>query len=68
MALRTAHVAVRSLGANAINSRLASRMIPAQGAVALRQSDELIGAIGVSGATAEEDEQIAKAGAESLGV
>ena len=37
-----------------------------QGAVALIQDGEIVGAVGVSGATSEEDEQIAKAGAAAL--
>jgi glc operon protein GlcG len=39
------------------------RMLPAQGAVPVVKSSELVGAIGASGATAEQDEQCAQAGA-----
>ncbi|MFA7250170.1 MAG: heme-binding protein [Dehalococcoidia bacterium] len=46
-----------------VSQRLAGRFAPVQGAVVLRRDGEVVGAVGVSGATAEEDEQIAKAGA-----
>jgi glc operon protein GlcG len=50
-----------------IGARLGGqRFAPAQGAVPLRDASGLIGAIGVSGATSEEDEQIARAGAAIL--
>jgi glc operon protein GlcG len=42
------------------------RFVPRQGAVPLTDSTGVIGAIGVSGATSQEDEDIAKAGAEAL--
>ena len=42
------------------------RFAPAQGAVPIRDASGLIGAIGVSGATSQEDEEIAKAGAAVL--
>jgi glc operon protein GlcG len=42
------------------------RFVPRQGAVALTDSTGVIGAIGVSGATSQEDEDIAKAGASAL--
>lgn len=48
-------------------TRLGGRFVALQGGVVLRRDGEVVGAIGVSGATAEEDEQIAKAGAEALG-
>ena len=52
---------------NVIGSRLAGqRFTPAQGAVPLRDATGHIGAIGVSGATSQEDEDIARAGAASL--
>ena len=54
--------------ANAISQRLGGqRFVPAQGAVPLRDASGIAGAIGVSGATAEEDEAIAKAGAAAFG-
>lgn len=50
-----------------IEGRLAGqRFAPAQGAVAIRDASGLIGAIGVSGATSQEDEEIARAGAAAL--
>jgi uncharacterized protein GlcG (DUF336 family) len=51
---------------NAMFARLNGRFIPHQGALAVRVAGELIGAIGVSGATSEEDEAIARAGLEAL--
>ena len=52
---------------NAIASRLqGQRFVPVQGAVALRDASGVVGAIGVSGATSEEDEAIARAGAEAI--
>jgi glc operon protein GlcG len=42
------------------------RFVPRQGAVPLTDSTGVIGAIGVSGATSQEDEDVAKAGAEAL--
>jgi glc operon protein GlcG len=48
---------------NAMAARLNGRFVPLQGAVVIRDDNgEIAGAIGVSGATSEEDEQIAKAG------
>ena len=42
------------------------RFVPRQGAVPLTDASGVIGGIGVSGATSQEDEDIAKAGAEAL--
>jgi uncharacterized protein GlcG (DUF336 family) len=42
------------------------RFTPAQGGIAVRDANGIVGAIGVSGATSEEDEAIAKAGAEAF--
>lgn len=48
-------------------TKLHGRFVPAPGGVLLRDHDGAVaGAIGVSGATAEEDEQIARAGAAAL--
>jgi uncharacterized protein GlcG (DUF336 family) len=48
---------------SAMAARMAGRFVPLQGAVVIRDAaGEIAGAIGVSGATSEEDEQIAKAG------
>ena len=41
-------------------------IIPQQGAVPIKRGDELLGAIGVSGATSQEDEDIARAGIAAL--
>ena len=49
-----------------IGSRLNGRFIALQGAIPLRRDGDLIGSIGVSGATSEEDEQIAQAGGAAL--
>jgi glc operon protein GlcG len=38
------------------------QIIPQQGAVPIKRGNELLGAIGVSGARSEEDEEIARAG------
>lgn len=51
---------------NALIARNGGRFVPVAGGVVINQGDEMVGAIGVSGATADEDEQIAKAGAEAL--
>jgi uncharacterized protein GlcG (DUF336 family) len=48
-------------------TRLGGRFVALQGGVVLRSDGEVVGAVGVSGATAEEDEQIARAGADALG-
>jgi glc operon protein GlcG len=49
-----------------VSARLGGRFAPHQGAVVIRNADGVQGAIGVSGATSEEDEQIAKAGLAAL--
>lgn len=51
----------------AMIARAGGRFIAVGGAVPIMQGGELMGAVGVSGATAEEDEQIARAGATALG-
>lgn len=53
--------------ANAVRERLGGRFMPVQGAVVLRRQGSVVGAVGVSGATSEEDEQIARAGADAVG-
>src|SRR5256885_5153164 len=50
----------------AIIATMGGRMLPARGAVPVHQAGELAGAIGASGATAEQDEQCAQAGAAAL--
>jgi len=42
------------------------QIIPQQGALPVKRGNELIGAIGVSGATSQEDEEIARAGLSAL--
>jgi glc operon protein GlcG len=42
------------------------QIIPQQGAVPIKRGSELLGAIGVSGARSEEDEQVARAGIDAL--
>ena len=51
---------------NALIARTGGRFVAVAGGVLLKQRDTTVGAIGVSGATAEEDEQIAQAGAAAL--
>ncbi len=50
---------------NALMLRYDGRFVPAQGGVVVRDGGELVGAVGVSGATSEEDEEIARAGADA---
>jgi uncharacterized protein GlcG (DUF336 family) len=45
--------------------RYGGRFVPAQGGVVVREGTSVLGAVGVSGATSEEDEAIARAGAEA---
>ena len=51
---------------NALAARHPGRFVAHQGAVVVRDGSGVAGAIGVSGATSEEDETIAKAGAEAF--
>jgi glc operon protein GlcG len=50
----------------AVITALGGRMLPARGAVPVVKNSELIGAIGASGATAEQDEQCAQAGTATI--
>ena len=53
---------------NSMALRMGGRFMAVQGAVpVLDASGAILGAVGVSGATAEEDEQIASAGAAAIG-
>lgn len=52
---------------SALSTRFNGRFVALQGAVVLMENGEVAGAVGVSGATAEEDEEIAHAGASALG-
>ena len=47
-------------------STMGGRMLPAQGAVPVRKNGELVGSIGGSGATAQQDEECAQAGLAAL--
>ncbi|MDA0815715.1 MAG: heme-binding protein [Chloroflexi bacterium] len=51
---------------NAMTTRLDGRFVALAGGVVLRQDGEIVGAVGVSGAAATEDEEIAKAGSATL--
>jgi uncharacterized protein GlcG (DUF336 family) len=53
-------------GVLAISARLGARFTAAQGALPLYRGDECVGAIGVSGALAEEDEACAQAAVEKV--
>ena len=46
--------------------RTAGRFVPSQGSLPLRVGDDVIGAIGASGAKPAEDEAVAQAGVEAL--
>ena len=50
----------------AVISAMGGRMLPAQGAVPVLKDGELVGAIGGSGATAQQDEDCAQAGLDAL--
>ncbi len=50
----------------AVIAATGGRMLPARGAVPVSRNGEVIGAIGASGATAEQDELCAQAGAAAL--
>ena len=51
---------------NSLMIRYDGRFVPAQGGVVVRHGSEVVGAVGVSGASSEEDEAIARAGAEAF--
>ena len=50
----------------AVIATMGGRMLPAQGAVPIHKNGELVGSIGGSGATAQEDEECAQAGLAAL--
>ena len=50
---------------NSLMIRYGGRFVPAQGGVVVREAGTIVGAVGVSGATSDEDESIARAGAEA---
>ena len=43
------------------------RIIPGQGGVPIKRGDEIIGAVGASGGSGQEDEDVSKAGVAALG-
>lgn len=54
-------------GTLALSARLGGRYTPAQGGLPLWAGDQVIGAIAVAGATAEEDERCAQAAIDRVG-
>lgn len=52
---------------NSLMTRYQGRFVPAQGGVVVRNDGDVIGAVGVSGATSEEDEAIARAASDAHG-
>jgi uncharacterized protein len=52
--------------ANAVNQMAGGRFVPALGASCLRAGDVVVGAVGVSGAAPEQDQQVAEAGARAF--
>lgn len=50
----------------AVIAAMGGRMLPAQGAVPVLKNGELVGSIGGSGATAQQDEECARAGLAAL--
>lgn len=51
---------------NAMIAKSGGRFVAVAGGVAIMQGGDVAGAVGVSGATADEDDQIAKAGAAAI--
>jgi uncharacterized protein GlcG (DUF336 family) len=52
--------------ASAMVARTGGRFVAAQGSLVLRDGDEVVGAIGVSGARSDQDEEIAQAGVDAF--
>ncbi|HEY7064553.1 MAG TPA: heme-binding protein [Chloroflexota bacterium] len=52
--------------ATAMVARTGGRFVAAQGSLVLRDGDEVVGAIGVSGARSDQDEEIAQAGVDAF--
>jgi len=52
--------------ANAVNQMAAGRFVPALGASRLLDGEQQVGAVGVSGAAPEQDQQVAEAGARAF--
>src|SRR5262245_54091205 len=51
----------------AMIARTGGRFVPSQGSLLLKRGDEVVGAIGVSGARADEDEMVAQGGVDAFG-
>jgi uncharacterized protein GlcG (DUF336 family) len=51
---------------SAMVARTGGRFVAAQGSLVLRDGDEVVGAIGVSGARSDQDEEIAQAGVDAF--
>ena len=49
-----------------LNNNYGGKLVYAKGAVAIRRAGEIVGAIGASGASPNQDEEIAQAGADAL--
>ena len=64
----SAALAQRATGAvfQAVNSLNGGRVVYGQGGIPIMKGNELIGAVGASGARPEQDEEVAKVGAEAL--
>ncbi len=68
VALKRPSKAVEDIITNGRNAFLGVKgMTPLQGGLPIMVDNKLIGAIGVSGVTSQQDEQVAKAGLEALG-
>jgi uncharacterized protein GlcG (DUF336 family) len=50
----------------AMIARTGGRLVPAQGSLVLRDGDEVVGAIGASGAKSSEDEEVAQSGVDAF--
>jgi len=49
-----------------VMQQVGGRLIPAQGALPIKRGDEVIAAVGVSGGTSQQDEEIAAAGIQAM--
>jgi uncharacterized protein len=61
-----AQMAQNAAFASAVNQLAAGRFVPALGASCLKAGDVVVGAVGVSGAAPEQDQQVAEAGARAF--
>ncbi len=52
--------------ATAMVARTGGRFVAAQGSLVLRDGDQVVGAIGVSGARSDQDEEVAQAGVDAF--